>query len=89
MMQTLTMKRIILDAGYKRIRLSSVPDKRLGFAEGSILTRQGRLRVRWTYEGDRIRYEIRIPKGTEATVRLDDGISRVCTTGNYCFEIEV
>ena len=76
-------------AGYRKIIITPHPDKRLGFAAGSILTRQGRLRVRWTYEGDRIRYEIRIPKGTEATVRLDDGISRVCTTGNYCFEIEV
>ena len=75
--------------GYRKITVSPHTDRRLGFACGSILTRYGKLTVKWSYEENRIRYEINIPKGTEADVILDNCIRRVCGEGNYCFETEI
>ena len=58
-------------AGYEKITVSPIPDKRLGFAKGSIESRQGKIESYWRYLPDgKVRYEITVPKGTEATVKL-------------------
>ncbi len=74
-------------AGYRRITVAPHPDRRLGFACGSVLTKHGRLQVRWEYCGDRIRYELDIPADVEATFSLNDGKNRIYHEGRYCFEI--
>ena len=58
-------------AGYEKITVSPVADKRLGFAKGSIESRQGKIESYWRYLPDgRVRYEITVPAGTVATVNL-------------------
>lgn len=58
-------------AGYEKITVSPIPDKRLDFAKGSIESRQGKIESYWRYLPDgKVRYEITVPKGTEATVKL-------------------
>ena len=76
-------------AGYRKITVAPCPDKRLGFAAGSIQTKQGLVSVKWSYGNDRVRYEIKIPENTQATLRLGDGAERICESGNHYFEIEV
>ncbi len=50
-----------LKPGFAEIEISPTPDKRLGWLEASIRTRQGLVRSKWTYTGDGIRYEITTP----------------------------
>ncbi len=58
-------------AGYEKITVAPVPDKRMGFAKGSIDSRQGKIQSYWRYLPDgRVRYEITVPAGTKATVKL-------------------
>ena len=58
-------------AGYEKITVAPVTDKRMGFAKGSIESRQGKIQSYWRYLPDgRVRYEITVPAGTVATVLL-------------------
>lgn len=44
--------------GFSRVRIRPMPDKRLGWLEASINTRNGRICSKWTYTETGIRYEI-------------------------------
>ena len=70
-------------AGYREIAIEPHPDRRLGFAEGSLETRMGTLSVSWVYEETGIRYELKIPEGMTANVKLIDGTKKTCTGGRY------
>lgn len=59
-------------AGYRHIRISSIPDKRLGFANIELLTKYGKLNVSWRYHGDTVSYDITVPDGITAEVCLPD-----------------
>ena len=60
-------------AGYRKITVAPVPDRRLGFAKGSVETRQGKVESYWRYLPDgRVRYEITVPQGTVAAVKLPE-----------------
>ncbi len=69
-------------AGYTKIELSPITDKRIGYASGSIDTRQGRVSSSWRYIGDKVRYEFEIPQATTATLKLD-GKERILSGGHY------
>ena len=45
-------------AGYSKITISPAPNKRIGFADTSIKTRNGLLSVSWKYFEDSVRYDI-------------------------------
>ena len=47
--------------GFENVRLKPIPDKRLRYAEASIVTRFGRLSSKWSMSGDSIRYEFEVP----------------------------
>ncbi len=68
-------------AGYAKVDIEPHPDRRLGFAKGSIDTRLGKLEVSWVYEENGIRYEMEIPDGTVANVTLPDGTQRTYGAG--------
>ena len=70
-------------AAYTKIELAPLADKRLGFAEGSIDTRSGKIFVCWRYIGDKIRYEFIIPDEITAKIRLSDGFERIVKGGSY------
>ena len=68
-------------AGYRKVIYAPVCDKRIGFAEGSINSRAGRIVSRWEYIPDgRIRYELTLPEGTSARIRID-GLDEVTVSG--------
>ena len=54
--------------GFEHIILKPVADKRLEFLEASIDTRYGRVWSKWTAEGDKFKYEFKVP--TTATITI-------------------
>ena len=44
--------------GFRKVKIRPMPDKRLGWLEASIQTRNGVIRSKWTYHEEHIRYEI-------------------------------
>ena len=56
--------------GYEKILIAPHPDRSLGFADASIDTKHGTVRVHWYYKEDRVAYEIEIPAGTTAVLTL-------------------
>lgn len=72
-------------AAYSKVDIRPEPDRRLGFARGSVQTKTGALMVSWFFEGDGVRYEMEIPEGTLARVILPDGTERECRQGKYIF----
>lgn len=54
--------------GFSRIRIEPHPDKRLGWLEASLDTRNGKIASRWSYIGDSIRYEIQVPVDAEIVI---------------------
>ncbi len=68
--------------GFTRVKIQPMPDKRLGWLEASIDTRNGKISSRWTYIGDRVRYEIT----TEVpAVIVIDGSETAVEAGTYTF----
>ena len=71
--------------GYREVELAPHPDRRLGFADASIDTRNGFIRSRWHYKGDTVYYEFEIPRGVTARLTLPSGRKETLTGGVYCF----
>ncbi len=69
--------------GYKKIEICPIPEKRIGFAEASYESDYGEIFVSWRYIGDKVRYEIRIPEGIEATLKIGGMSPRKLGGGNY------
>ena len=55
---------------YKHFYIRPIPDARLGYAKARVDSRNGTIVSEWIYEGDKIRYNFVIPKGTTATVQI-------------------
>jgi alpha-L-rhamnosidase len=71
--------------GYTDITVAPKPCERLGFVRCSIDTPQGVLESNWYYTADGIRFEISIPKGAKASIKLPDGYECRVGAGNYHF----
>lgn len=74
--------------GYSKITVAPMPDKRLKFADTSIRTKYGTIISSWRYRENFIRYEITIPKGVKAQIKLIDRSSYEITTGKHIFYTE-
>ena len=72
-------------AGYAKVRVAPHPDRRLGFAEGGIDSRHGRISSSWHIFGDEIRYEIALPEGVEAEITLPDEAPVHVTGGTHLY----
>ena len=70
--------------GYSRVRISPVPDARLGFVDLSIQTKYGELSVCWKYDGASVNYEIGIPTGMTAKIDIGDK-SEMVNGGKYTY----
>jgi alpha-L-rhamnosidase len=77
----------ILDAGYKRIRLAPVPDKRLGFAKCTLETVSGRIESYWHYDSGKINFEFYVPCGVVADIILPNGFCETVTQGKHVYNI--
>ena len=71
--------------GYSRVRISPIPDKRLGFVDIGIQTKYGELSVYWKCEGDIVDYKISVPQGMTAEIEIDGRCDVVCG-GEYRLE---
>ncbi len=61
-------------AGYEKMVIAPHPDRRLGHINASIDTKFGVVRSAWVYgDGEEITYEITVPQGCLATLRLPSG----------------
>ena len=70
---------------YREITLAPHPDRRLGFADGSIDTTFGTIRSHWYYKDDVVYYEFAIPQGVTAHLTLPSGRTETLTEGTYHF----
>ena len=70
--------------GFTRADIRPLPDKRLGWAEGVLLTPSGKLVSSWKFQGGALYYHIEIPDGMTATFTAN-GRSRELTAGQYDF----
>lgn len=71
--------------GYRHVKIAPHPDRRMGFADNAIKTRNGKLRSYWYYKGNTVYYEFEIPAGIEADVTLPSGYTAKLTAGSYQF----
>ena len=69
-----------LEPGFARVRVAPQPDRRLGWLDVSIDTRQGTVRSCWRYEEDKIRFEIDTPVETQVVIA---GKERTVPAGSY------
>lgn len=70
------------NAGFAKIKLAPNPDKRLGYAKASYMTKYGKLVSEWKYENDKVVYRFEIPEGMTAELTID-GKSELLTGGTY------
>jgi alpha-L-rhamnosidase len=59
-----------LEPGYRLVRIAPRPGGTLTWAEASLETRFGAVRVRWDRDGDEFCADITIPEGVEAELDL-------------------
>lgn len=68
--------------GFEKVKIQPMTDKRLGWLDASINTRHGKISSKWTYVGDKVRYDI--STAVPATVVI--GEQEVCVEpGEYTF----
>ena len=70
-------------AAYSKVEIAPLTDKRIGFAEGSIDTRSGKIFVSWRYIGDKVRYEIIVPENVEAKINISGVPEKTVKGGAY------
>lgn len=75
-------------AGYTHISIKPETDKRMGFLEASIETRQGKLSTKWYYKDDVIYFEFEIPNSTKTEIELEDGQRYTVSGGRYIYNIK-
>ena len=77
-------------AGFKRIAMRPVPDRRLGFVKASYRSAAGVIESNWHYDGDRWIWEFTIPEGASADVALPDGSPvKEYASGHYTVELKL
>lgn len=76
----------VKEAGYKKVIIKPVTDKRLGYLKAGIKTKYGKLSSSWKYTEDKVQFEFEIPDGIEAKFILPDGTSKFVTSGIYNFK---
>lgn len=70
---------------FEAVEIAPHPSKELGFADAVWETRGGKLRSYWYYKGDTVYYELEIPQGTKAYLRLPSGYCEELSAGCYHF----
>ncbi len=74
------------EAGYKKVSIEPKPDRRLGYVKCSVETSYGELVSNWEYSGEKIIFDITIPKGVTANIKLFDEHTQETGSGYYHFE---
>lgn len=81
----------ILDGGegYSKIKISPIPNPKIGFAQTSIETANGKIISKWKYYKDYIRYEFDIPDRVAAYVDIEGERKDIPNGGKYVFYSEI
>lgn len=74
-----------LEPGFKKAIIEPHPDERLGYVKCSMDTAAGTYRSDWQYKEGKVSYEIEVPFGGEAKLRLPDGREMQLFAGVYQF----
>lgn len=69
--------------GYKKAILAPMPDRRLGFVDCVLDTRNGRIKSSWKYQKEGVKFVFTVPKGMEAEIRLPNGVCETVTGGKH------
>ena len=77
------------EPGYRRAVMEPLPDRRLGHARVELDTAAGRFVSAWRFAGDTVFYEIRVPFGAAAELRLPGKAPRELKAGSYSFKARV
>ena len=73
---------------YDEIIFAPKTDRRIGFAKASIETAKGTVAGGWSYiDGDKIRYEISLPEGVKARVKVKGRKEFTLCGGKYTFVV--
>ena len=76
----------LLESGYKKIAISPIPDRRLGFVECSLKTVSGKIESSWRYVDGGIEFVFNVPCGVTADIVLPNGDTRTVSGEKYrCF----
>ena len=62
------------DPGFKKIIMSPIPDKRLGYVKSEYQSVAGKIKSCWRYEGDQWIWEFTVPEGSVAEVTLPGSV---------------
>ncbi|MDO4337366.1 MAG: family 78 glycoside hydrolase catalytic domain [Eubacteriales bacterium] len=77
-----------MEPGFRKAIIEPHPDSRLGFAKCRLDTAAGTYESNWTYgEDGRVSYEIKVPFGGEAQIRLPGQQEIVVKAGSYLYQI--
>ena len=71
-----------LEAGFRKVIIEPKPDKRLGTLCAEYNSKSGRIVSCWSFEDDRIRYDITVP--VESLIIID-GKEYNVSAGSYIF----
>lgn len=74
-----------LSPGYEKISICPYIDQRLGSVSGSLLSRNGEIKVAWKYEGNTVLIDIKVP--ADAVITLPDKTIHEVHSGNYTYTI--
>ncbi len=76
-------------AGYHKVDIRPITDKRLAHLRASIETRHGLLSSAWYYSDGEIRFEFEIPEDTAAQITLPNGYTETVGAGKYNYGISL
>jgi alpha-L-rhamnosidase len=75
-----------LAPGYSRVRIAPVPGLGIDWANTSLKTPHGTVRVEWRLDGGALALEATVPEGVEADVVLPGGELRTVQAGTHRFD---
>ena len=75
--------------GFRKIRMSPKPDRRLGFVKAEYRSAAGLVKSAWRYEGDKWTWEFTVPEGATASVTLPgETVARDYAPGSYTVSVQ-
>ncbi len=74
-----------LEPGFRKVKIQPYPDKRLGRAAGTYLSRAGEIKSAWNYEDEKLSIAVTVP--VEAEIYLPDGRVEKVGAGEHLYEI--
>ena len=77
-----------LEPGYSKILIAPKPDRRLGFVKTSYKADIGVIKSEWKYDGDSIEFNITIPTGATAEIKLPGEETKIVGSGSYQYIVE-